>query len=177
MRKPLRRNRVAVFEINEIDIDKPLEQRKRLGAFIAGRIPNNGDMKCTRCPQFTKHLRNAWRIMACRDQIDVRSPLLILQLEQDLAQPLLRNLNPLAFSKTLVLTVHAPQRTVRKEDCSAPPIAYQTRFFPPVKRCTSNAQRIVRATYPRTHEPIHSAPTRTEHTGMIRLQDLWLFRN
>ena len=173
----MRRSLISVLEINEIDIDKPLEQRERLGAFIARRIPNNRDMKCSRCPQFTKHLRNAWRIMACRDQIDVRSPLLILQLEQDLAQPLLRDLNPLAFSKTLVLTVHAPQRAVREEDRSTPSITYQTRFFPPVKRRTSNAQRIVRATYPCTHEPIHSAPTWTEHAGMIRLQDLWLFRN
>ena len=115
--------------------------------------------------------------MACRDQIDIRSSLFILQLEQDRAQPLLRDLNPLAFSKTLVLTVHAPQRTVSEEDRSTPLLTYQTRFFPPVKRRTSNTQRIVRAAYPRMHEPIHSAPTRTEHASMIRIRDLWLFRN
>ena len=135
---PLRKRRVAVFVVRQVDLDKPFKAFERLDALIARGVPHHRDTE--REP--LERLAHGAQIVRGRDEIDaVRA--LVAQTQHHGAQCFHAYGAPLAAAAAdrAVLTVHAAQAAAGEKDRSGAPRSADAGLLAEVRRGPRDARQ------------------------------------
>ena len=121
---------VRIFEIRQIDLHEAFQFLQRLGAFIAGAVPDDGDRK----RQVFQDAGDLPGKMTGRNEADIVNALLQKSFDDpDQLIAVRRKAGDLAAGDGMILTVDAGQMTARKKERAAAAGPAQARFLPEVR--------------------------------------------